>query len=55
MGEVLGHFLWSTKTRVVGGLVFLQMQWGRTETFEDEVVWVERAVTKKEEEPGEFW
>ena len=23
--------------------------------FEEEVVWVETAVTKEEEEPGEFW
>ena len=26
----------------------------KVETFEDEVVWVERAVTKEEEEPVEF-
>ena len=26
----------------------------KAEMFEDEVVWVERAVTKEEEEPGEF-
>ena len=25
------------------------------EIFEEEVVWVERAVTKEEEELGEFW